>query len=89
MSNIIQIELSPDSILKIREAVREEVRSEMLKIHEKDEWLSTNEACQLLGCSTTALWKFRRSHKMKMYRVGRQNRFLRSEIEALIKTESK
>ena len=50
----------------------------------KKEFLSTGEVAQWLGVSTATIYKFVEKGELPVYRLGRINKFRRSDIEDFI-----
>ena len=50
-----------------------------------DEWIDTNEVCQLLGITPNTWINYRKKFKINCSQVGRKVLVLRSEVEKLLK----
>lgn len=59
-----------------------------LKI-EKDEWLTSHEAALYLKVSTQTLMDLCSRRKVPYYKFGRRNRYLRSELENLLRSQKR
>lgn len=54
----------------------------------KEDWLNTEEACEMLSCSKRAWNNYRNKYNIKVSQVGRRILVARSEIERIIKEQS-
>ncbi len=51
------------------------------------EWLTTVEAAEYLRVSVKALWNMTSNGHVPVHKLGRRNRYLRSELERLLLPE--
>lgn len=50
----------------------------------KEDWLTTEEACDMLSCSKRAWARYRKNYNIRISQVGRRILVARSEIERII-----
>lgn len=87
-----QILLSGITPLEFRDLIMEGVKEELSKTvmipeptkKENDNLLSAKEACEFLKCSTTKLWRFRKSKKLPTKKCGRNILFEKKDLENLL-----
>ncbi|MFH4969415.1 helix-turn-helix domain-containing protein [Gaetbulibacter sp. M240] len=84
LSGITPLELK-DLIIK---GVKEELSKTLFKPEpakkEDSSLLSVKEACEFLKCSTTKLWRFRKSKKLQAKKCGRNILFVKKDLENLL-----
>ena len=54
-----------------------------------DAWLNSREAAEYLNVTIPVLMNLTSSSKVPYYKLGKRNRYLRSELESLIKKEAR
>lgn len=74
--NIVLLSLSKD---ELKEIVRESVKQELNQKKEK-ELLDFKETCEFLGCSSSALNKWKSENKIPFRKLGKRVFFHRKEI---------
>lgn len=55
---------------------------------QKDEWLTTEQACQMLNVSPNTWARYRKKFHLNTSQIGRAVLVRRSEVEKLLKTRS-
>lgn len=72
----------------ILEGVKEELSKTLIQKEppkkEDKNLLSAKEACEFLKCSTTKLWRFRKSKKLPAKKCGRNILFEKKDLENLL-----
>lgn len=61
--------------------------SSSLKIENKDEWLNTREAADFLRISPKRLLNLTSFGRVPFYKFGRSNRYLKSELDKLLRAQ--
>ncbi|GEM_PF-386149 len=87
-----QILLSGITPLELKDLIIEGVKEELSKTliqpetskKEDDGLLSAKEACEFLKCSSTKLWRFRKSNKLPTKKCGRNILFEKKDLENLL-----
>lgn len=87
-----QILLSGITPLELKDLILEGVKEELSKAFVKSEptkkednsLLSAKEACEFLKCSSTKLWRFRKSNKLPTKKCGRNILFEKKDLENLL-----
>ncbi|WP_417861483.1 helix-turn-helix domain-containing protein [Winogradskyella sediminis] len=82
---ILQIQdVTADQLKEIlSSAVRNEIstlRAEFAQQSEKDELLTPDDVCALLGISKVTLWNWQKSGKIKSYGIGAKRFYKKAEI---------
>lgn len=79
-NKIILISLSQNELIEIvRDAVKQE-----LNLKKEKELLSFKETCEFLGCSSSALNKWKSENKIPYRKLSKRVFFLRSEITSAL-----
>ncbi|MBK9097531.1 MAG: helix-turn-helix domain-containing protein [bacterium] len=80
-NKIILISLSHD---ELREIIQDAVKQE-LNLKKERELLSFKETCEFLGCSASALFKWKAENRLPYRKIGKRVMFHREEILAAMK----
>lgn len=81
--------LTPEALEQL---VRRAVRAELAAVRAPEptpEWLTFDGAATMLGVHRKTVARLVRAGELRAGRVGRQRRFLRSEVEALLSREGR
>jgi excisionase family DNA binding protein len=73
----------------LAEVLPSEEKSGSLKTEEIDQWLTTEEAANYLRINGATLRNLTSNGKVPYYKLGRLNRYLRSELKRLLLAHSK
>jgi excisionase family DNA binding protein len=71
------------------EVLTSEEKSGSLKTEEDDQWLTTEEAAKYLRINGATLRNLTSNGRVPYYKLGRLNRYLRSELKRLLLAHSK
>lgn len=89
MTQVLFSGISPEQFLtQIVDAVKKEVILHIEKPQpiksETVKFLTTKEACEFLKCSTTKLWRLKKSGDISDYGTGRNNLYKESDLENFV-----
>lgn len=89
MCENLQIVCSIDDLRQLfsewRDEQREKERTEREQQSKKNEYMTTEEVCKMLGVTKPTLWRWAQIKYLVPVKVGRKNFYKASDIEALRK----
>lgn len=79
-------ELSPEQITSLFEGIKKELAEIKANFQPKQpiEFLTRNEATEMLKCDLSTLWLWTKKGKLTSYGIGNRTYYKRSEIEAAL-----
>lgn len=77
--------ISQNVLEKVLEALSQNNNSSV----EEEEWLTKEQACNMLGICSSTIYLWEKQNYIKAIRFGRRVRFAKSEVERVAKAEHK
>lgn len=76
----------PDCLESLFAIAEEKKQSTEMKkaVQPEDRWLNTHEACDMLGCRRTTLWKLTKNGTLKYTQLGSRLRFKLEDVKNLL-----
>ena len=81
--------MKTNNLLSLEKVKYKETSQSSLKFENKRDWLTSSEAAEYLGISIARLMNLTSNGKVPYYKLGRSNRYLLSELNALLMSQPK